>query len=185
MRHVAAGSVVTHDVSARVLVQGSPARPSSFLDADVIDACSCDTTNGPYELVPGVTLGRLFRAVDSRGNLVAADFARDVPFHPRSFVALIDTPDGALRLDHARVRCVRLIVLFSGAVTALVDNGRERTAVKLSAPGEAILMPGGTWGGLLGFAPGTALGVFESEPYDAADYIRDYGEFRRSFGIGK
>ena len=178
---VAAGSVVTHDVSARVLVQGNPARPSSFLDAELIEASTCDTVNGPCKLASGVELRRLFRDANQRGNLVATDFARDVPFSPQSFVALIDTPDGALRSAHARIRCIQFTVLLSGSVTALVDNARERIAVKLSAPGEAILIPAGTWSGFLGFAPDTGLGVFESEPYDVSDCIRDYGEFRRRF----
>jgi acetyltransferase-like isoleucine patch superfamily enzyme len=179
---VAAGSVVTHDVSARVLVQGNPARPSSFLDAKPIEASALDPANQQCELMPGVELRRLSCAVDRGGSLVTADLARDVPFVPRSYFALVDTPDGALRLDHARIRCIQLMVLLSGAVTAQVDNARERSAVRLAAPGEAILMPPGTWGGLLGFAPATALAVFASEPDDAADFICDYREFRRRFG---
>ena len=87
-----------------------------------------------------------------------------------------------MRADHARIQCVQLMVLLSGEVTALVDNARERSAVRLSAPGDAILMPPGTWGGLLGFAPSTALALFASEPDDPEDFIRNYEEFQRQFG---
>jgi D-lyxose ketol-isomerase len=73
-------------------------------------------------------------------------------------------------------------LLVSGAVTALVDNARERRAIRLSAPGDAILIPPGTWGGQLAFAPGTVLGVFASDEDDEADYVRDYGEFLTRFG---
>jgi UDP-2-acetamido-3-amino-2,3-dideoxy-glucuronate N-acetyltransferase len=179
---VAAGSVVTHDVSARVLVQGNPARPASFLDAKLIEAGTSHGAQQPSELMLGVELRRLSCATDRGGSLVATDLAREVPFVPRSFFALVETPEGALRSDHARIRCVQLMVLLSGEVTALVDNARERSAIRVSAPGNAILIPPGTWGGLLGFAPGTAVAVFASEPDDAADFIRDYGEFRRRFG---
>jgi UDP-2-acetamido-3-amino-2,3-dideoxy-glucuronate N-acetyltransferase len=179
---VAAGSVVTRDVSARVLVRGNPARPASFLDAKLVEASTCHAAKQPSELMLGVELRRLSCAAEQDGSLVATDLAREVPFVPRSFCALVETPDGALRSDHARIRGFQLIVLLSGTVTALVDNARERTAVRLSAPGDAILIPPGTWGGLLGFAPGTVLAVFASEPDDAADFIRDYGEFQRKFG---
>src|SRR5262249_35435886 len=144
---VAAGSVVTHDVSARVLVQGNPARPASFLDAQLIEANRWHATKQPSELMPGVDLRQLSCAVDRGGSLVATDLARELLFVPRSFFALVETPDGALRSDYARIRCIQLMVLLSGAVTALVDNARERSAVRLSAPGDAILMPPGTWGG--------------------------------------
>ena len=180
---VAAGSVVTHDVSARVLVRGNPARPVAFLDVKLIDASTFHAAKELSELMGGsVELRRLSCTADRGGSLVATDLAREVPFVPRSFFALVETPDGALRSDHARIRGIQLIVLLSGTVTALVDNARERTAVRLSASGDAILIPPGTWGGLLGFAPGTALAVFASEPDDAADFIRDYGEFQRRFG---
>ena len=72
--------------------------------------------------------------------------------------------------------------MLSGAVTALVDNARERRAVRLAVPGMAILMPPGTWGGYLAFAPGTMLGVFCSEPYDPADRIPDYRTFLKRYG---
>jgi hypothetical protein len=72
--------------------------------------------------------------------------------------------------------------LASGAVTLLVDNARERRAVRLSASGDAILVPPGIWGGQLAFAPGTVLAVFASDDDDEADYVRDYGEFLTRFG---
>jgi UDP-2-acetamido-3-amino-2,3-dideoxy-glucuronate N-acetyltransferase len=179
---VAAGSVVTHDVSARVLVRGNPARPTSFMDANLIEASTCNGAKQATELMLGVELRRFSCTAERGGSLVATDLASEVPFVPRSFFAIVETPDGALRSDHARIRCVQLMTLLSGAVTALVDNARERTAVRLSTPGDAILMPPGTWGGLLGFAPGTALAVLASEPSDAADFIRDYGQFQQRFG---
>jgi UDP-2-acetamido-3-amino-2,3-dideoxy-glucuronate N-acetyltransferase len=73
-------------------------------------------------------------------------------------------------------------LLIVGAVTVLVDNARERRAVRLSNPGDAVLVPPGIWGGQLAFAPGTTLATFASAPDDEADYIRDYAEFQARFG---
>jgi acetyltransferase-like isoleucine patch superfamily enzyme len=177
---VAAGSVVTHDVPARVLVRGSPARPVSFLDADLVETAACGAAVAPYELLPGVRFCRL--QTRRPGTLVATAILRDIPFAPRSFTAVAEPPDGGLIGDHARIRCSQFVVLVSGAATALVDNACERFAVRLSAPGDAILLPPGTWGGQLGFASGSVLGIFASEDDDEADYVRDYGAFLTRFG---
>ena len=73
---VAAGSVVTHDVSARVQVQGNPARPASFLDAKPIEASTFHGASQPAELM-GAELRRLSCVADRTGSLVAIDLARE------------------------------------------------------------------------------------------------------------
>ncbi len=177
---VAAGSVVTHHVPARVMVRGSPARPTSFLDADVIEASACDMTSGTSELLPGVELRRV--SGKGPGISVGSEIGRDIPFAPNYFWAVTGPLDGGIIGDYARIRCSQFLLLILGAVTVLVDNARERRAVRLSNPGDVIVVPPGIWGGQLSFAPGTTLAMFASELDDEADYIRDYTEFRTRFG---
>jgi acetyltransferase-like isoleucine patch superfamily enzyme len=178
---VAAGSVVTRDVPAKVLVQGNPARPSAFLDADLVDFGARDG-EAPLEILPGVEVRRVSRTPERSEALISIEIVRDIPFVAQHFYALTEAPSGVLAGGHAYIRCAQFIALFSGAVTALVDNARERRAVRLSEPGTGILVPPGTWGGYLAFAPGTMLGVFNSEPYDPADRIQDYRTFLKRYG---
>ena len=179
---VAAGSVVTRDVPAKVLVQGNPARPSAFLDAAVVDVSVRDDCGDPVEILPGVEVRRAPRTSEQSGAPISIELARNIPFVAQHFCALTEISSGALADGHAYIRCAQFVVVLSGAVTALVDNARERRAVRLAAPGMAILTPPGTWGGYLAFAPRTMLGVFCSEPYDPADRIPDYRTFLNRCG---
>ena len=180
---VAAGSVVTRDVPAKVLVQGNPARPSAFLDADLVDVGARDDCEDPLEILPGVEVRRVPRTSERSGALDLDRACSQYSFCGAAFLRFDrGSQRRALAGGHAYIRCAQFIVLFSGAVTALVDNARERRAVRLSVPGTGILMPPGTWGGYLAFAPGTMLGVFCSEPYDPADRIQDYRTFLKRYG---
>ena len=178
---VAAGSVVTHDVPARVLVRGSPARPVSFLDADLVEADVCASADGGCDVLPGVRLRRL-RPAHRPGTLTVAEIEHDIPFLPRSFTAVTGPADGSLVGDFARVQCSQFMVLMTGRVTVLVDNARERRAIRLSAAGDSLLIPPGNWGGQLAFARDTVLGVFASCDDNEADHVRNYGEFLTRFG---
>ena len=179
---VAAGSVVTRDVPAKILVQGNPARPSVFLDADLVDVGARDDWEAPIAILPGVEVWRPPGILERSEALTSIELARNIPFVVQHFCTLTDVPSGMLAGGYAYTRCAQFIVLFSGAVTALVDNARERRAVRLSVPGMTIFMPPGTWGGYLAFAAGTMLGVFYSEPYDSADRIPDYRMFLDRYG---
>jgi UDP-3-O-[3-hydroxymyristoyl] glucosamine N-acyltransferase len=179
---VGAGSVVTANVPSRVLVHGNPARVISFLDAEMIDASTLDKMHGKKQLLPGVELWPMQTFSDRRGSLVVSEFARDLPFVPQRFHAIFGADNGQLRGDHAHYRCIQFNMLLSGSLTFLADNGKTRRAVNL-LPGDAALVAPGTWCGFAGFNPETVIGVLSSEPYDPADYIRDYREFREKFGV--
>lgn len=178
---IAAGSVVTRDVPARVLVQGNPGRDTAFLDADHIEAGALDRSKGPYDLLKGASLHAISPKDDQRGALVVAEFD-DLPFTPKRFFSLSGVPTGASRGHHAHLRCAQFLMLLSGEVTALVDDGHKRIALRMTSPGDALHIAPGIWGGLLGFAPSTTLAILASDSFDEADYVRDYRTFIRSAG---
>jgi hypothetical protein len=58
-----------------------------------------------------------------------------------------------------------------------VDDGRDRAEVKLDAPTMGIHIPPMIWSTQYRYTSDAVLLVLASEPYDAADYIRDYDAF--------
>jgi hypothetical protein len=60
----------------------------------------------------------------------------------------------------------------------MVDDGENRQEVTLEDPKTGLYLSPMVWGVQYKFDPDTLLLVFASHSYDAADYVRDYEEFR-------
>ena len=66
--------------------------------------------------------------------------------------------------------------------SAYLDDGKEKTEVRLDQPNRGLLIGPGIWREMYDFTPGAVLMVLASEYYDENDYIRDYGVFLKSIG---
>lgn len=183
---VGAGSVVTRSVPARAVVMGNPARVVRFAveagaEGGTKGAAGSDAPSQPEparsETFPDV---HTFRTVeDPRGSLTIADFAADLPFHPARVFFVHGVPGQQTRGEHAHIRCSQFLIAVSGSLDVLVDDGHRRTTLTLEGPGMGVNVPPLTWGAQFNHSPDCVLLVFASEPYDADDYIHDYGTFLR------
>ena len=139
--------------------------------ATVTTPCSGSVPVGP------ATLHRFPRFDDIRGSVVVSQAPGHLPFVPVRMFQVFDVPAGELRGDHAHRRCHQLIMVLSGAVSVVVDDGRDRYRVVLDAPELGLHLPPMTWAIQSEFEPATRMLVLASEPYDRAEYIDDYAEF--------
>lgn len=174
---VGAGAVVTKDVPANAVVVGNPARIVSYVEADDVQVVTPEPATEPRSLAGGARLVPVKVASDMRGALAAIEFAQDLPFVPARFFAVFDVPSKDVRGEHAHRACEQVLVCLRGSVTCIVDDGTERTQVRLDTPGVGLYMPAMTWGTQYRYSADAVLGVFASLPYDADDYIRDYESF--------
>ena len=86
-------------------------------------------------------------------------------------------PSVHVRGEHAHKSCEQFLVAVSGSVHLIIDNGTTREEAILSDPSTGILIPAMLWVTQYKYSPDAVLVVFASEPYNPADYIRDYEEF--------
>jgi acetyltransferase-like isoleucine patch superfamily enzyme len=179
---VGAGAVVTKDVPANAVVVGNPARITGYAGATRASTPAPAGTPGD-ELTAGARLIPLKVASDLRGSLAAIELGADLPFVPARFFAVFDVPSKDVRGEHAHRACEQVLVCLRGSVACIVDDGTERTQVRLDRPDVALYMPAMTWGTQYQYTDDAVLGVFASLPYDADDYIREYEQFRIEAGL--
>lgn len=120
---------------------------------------------------------------DERGQLVALEEHRDIPFEIKRVYYLYDTKEGVHRGFHAHKSLEQILVCVHGSCKVLLDNGFEKKVVPLERPYEGVFVSSGMWREMYDFSSDAVLLVLASELYDEADYIRDYDEFQRSVGV--
>jgi acetyltransferase-like isoleucine patch superfamily enzyme len=179
---VGAGAVVVRSVPQWAIVAGNPARITGYANAPRLPAPTVVEASAVEEAVhasgvAGVTLRRLPLIQDMRGNLIAGEVGRALPFTPQRYFIVLDVPSAEVRGEHAHRKCHQFLVCVRGAVTVVVDDGSRREEFRLDSPELGLHVPPLTWATQYGYSPDSALLVFASEHYDAADYIRDYDQF--------
>jgi dTDP-4-dehydrorhamnose 3,5-epimerase-like enzyme len=132
--------------------------------------------------VRGVTLHRLPLVEDLRGRLTAGEFADQVPFRPLRYFLVFDVPGKEVRGEHAHRTCHQFLVCLRGSVSVVADDGAASEEFELNEPNLGLYLPPMVWAIQYRYSSDALLLVFASDHYDAADYIRDYAEFRAALG---
>lgn len=182
---VGAGAVVTQDVPANAIVVGNPAYIKGYVGSSV------ELTSAPIQEnrgdggqvgVKGVTLHELTIVTDLRGSLAVSELARELPFLPQRFFAVLGVPSREVRGEHAHRSLHQFLVCLQGECALVVDDGSHREELLLDSPRVGVHIPPMVWGVQYKFSSDAVLVVLASEPYDPADYIRDYDEFLALLG---
>ena len=181
---VGAGAVVTKSVPPYAVVTGSPARIVRYAE-------SSSTTHRSVALQPpfpsekssvrlgigNVTVHRLKRIHDLRGDLSVGEFPNDIPFEPKRYFLVFKVPNKETRGEHAHHCCHQFLICVKGSCSVVADDGSHRAEVLLDSPDKGIYLPPLIWGTQYNYSSDAVLLVFTSEYYNADDYIRNYSEF--------
>lgn len=184
------GAVVTRDVPPHAIVSGNPAQIVGYTtvgagsvsptDGSALTALGKTATN-----VRGVTLHRLPKVLDLRGNLTVGEFGRTLPFDAKRYFIVFDVPNAEVRGEHAHRTCQQFLVCVHGSCSVVADDGHVRDEFRLDDPSLGLYLPPLTWGIQYKYSHDAVLLVFASEFYDSKEYIRDYSAFVRLVTDGK
>lgn len=119
---------------------------------------------------------------DERGQLVALEEYKDIPFSIKRVYFMYDTKSGVVRGKHAHKNLQQILVCIHGSCKIRLDNGKEKKVVALEKPYEGLYVTNNMWREMFDFSEDAVLMVFASEVYDENDYIRDYDEFLQLVG---
>mgnify|MGYP000662533401 FL=1 len=114
---------------------------------------------------------------DERGQLVALEEFKDIPFKIKRVYYMYDTAKGMVRGYHAHKSLEQILICIHGNCKILLDNGKEKKIVPLEKPYEGLYVANNMWREMYDFSADAVLMVLASELYDENDYIRDYDEF--------
>lgn len=114
---------------------------------------------------------------DSRGQLVALEEYKDIPFAIKRVYYMYDTAEGVVRGHHAHKKLQQILICIHGSCKIKLNNGEEEKIVLLEKPYEGLYVSNIMWREMFDFSPDAVLLVLASELYDPDDYIRDFDEF--------
>lgn len=119
---------------------------------------------------------------DKRGQLVALEAGRNVPFEIRRVYYITGMNFDRPRGFHAHRELRQLAICLAGSCKILLDDGKRKDELTLASPSVGVLIDRMVWHEMRDFSPDCVFMVLASDLYDEKDYIRDYFEFQRAVG---
>jgi len=185
---VGAGAVVTKNVPPHAVVVGNPAYIINYhadnTFSEQLNNNDLSKTNISQTQINKKPLGVGKCALwplpafdDMRGNLMVAEFEKNLPFQPKRCFFVHDVPSHKVRGEHAHRACEQFLVAVHGELSVVVDDGSQRKEVLLNKASIGLYMPAGIWGVQYKFSSDAVLAVFASHSYQSEDYIRAYNDF--------
>ena len=120
---------------------------------------------------------------DDRGQLIALEEYKDIPFEIKRVYYMYDTKSDVVRGFHAHKSLEQILICVSGSCKVRLDNGKEKKDVFLEKPYEGLYVANNIWREMYDFSEDAVLMVLASDYYKEEDYIRDYDTFIRQFLI--
>ncbi len=116
---------------------------------------------------------------DGRGNLVALEELKNIPFKVKRVYYIYDTKSGVRRGFHAHKHLEQILICVHGSCKIHLDDGSETEEVLLNNPTVGVYIANNMWREMYDFSSDAVLLVLASELYDEKDYIRNYDDFMK------
>ena len=89
---------------------------------------------------------------DDRGQLVALEEFKDIPFKIKRVYYMYDTAMGVTRGYHAHKSLQQILICIHGSCKVRLDNGTEKKVVPLEKPYEGLYISNNMWREMFDFS---------------------------------
>ena len=114
---------------------------------------------------------------DHRGQLVALEANRQIPFDVKRVFYIYGTQESVPRGNHSHYKTKQFLVAVNGNCKVTLDNGKEKETFDLNKQNLGLFQDALVWGTMHDFSNDCVLMVLADEYYDASDYITNYDTF--------
>lgn len=114
---------------------------------------------------------------DDRGQLVALEANRQIPFDVKRVFYIYGTQPDTPRGNHSHYKTKQYLVAVSGSCKVTLDDGKTKETFDLNKPNLGLFQDALIWGTMHDFSPDCVLLVMADAYYDANDYITNYDDF--------
>lgn len=114
---------------------------------------------------------------DERGQLVALEENKEIPFEIKRVFYIFGTIENIPRGQHSHYQTKQFLIAVNGSCKVTLDNGKEKETFDLNSRDVGLFQNALVWGTMHDFSEDCVLMVLANDVYDAKDYITDYNEF--------
>lgn len=114
---------------------------------------------------------------DERGQLVALEENKEIPFDMKRVFYIFGTIENIPRGQHSHYKTKQFLIAVNGSCKVTLDNGKEKETFDLNSRDVGLFQDSLIWGTMHDFSEDCVLMVLANDVYDAKDYITDYNEF--------
>ncbi|MGE6648196.1 sugar 3,4-ketoisomerase [Shewanella colwelliana] len=114
---------------------------------------------------------------DERGDLVAIENNKSIPFEIKRVYYVFKTQKGVARGFHAHKELKQIAICVSGNCKFIMDDGKVKESFVLDNPQKGLYIDKMQWHEMHDFSDDCVLLVLANDIYDETDYIRDYSDF--------
>ena len=129
-------------------------------------------------MIKGVEIIELPKIIDPRGNLSFFENSNQIPFVIKRSYWIYDVPGGETRGSHAFKESHEFIIALSGSFDVVLNDGEKEVKYSLNRSYYGLYVPNLLWRRLENFSTNSLALIVSSIPYDEADYVRDFTEFK-------
>jgi dTDP-4-dehydrorhamnose 3,5-epimerase-like enzyme len=117
---------------------------------------------------------------DERGQLVAIESNRNIPFDIKRVFYIFNITQNAIRSQHANMKAQEVILCLNGCCEILLDDGKgQKINITLSRKNKAVYVEPKIWIELSKFSKDCLVMAMSDIYYDRNHQIHDYQEFIR------